>query len=146
MELLEFVNPVLETLPPIVAMERNHVGLFDLDLRHGRQLFESRPVTRPDPAGERLNRMGRTRKCKPLKKQSENQLSLICRLEFYVRRIFSVVGLVPHIPGQDAGIVGKSSDHALDVGPEARILAEIGEDRSSRWCILMRPGYVWSRT
>jgi hypothetical protein len=65
-------------------------------------------------------------------KQSENRLSFICRLEFYVRRIVSVVGLIPHIPGQDAEIVRKNSDHALDVGPEARILAGIGEDRSSR--------------
>ena len=44
----------------------------------------------------------------------------------------AIVGLVPEVPGEDAGIVGECADDALDVALEARILRWIGEDFSAR--------------
>ena len=49
------------------------------------------------------------------------------RLFGLVRGIVGVVGLVPEVPGEDAGVVGEGADNPFYIDFEAWVLRGIGE-------------------
>src|SRR3954454_5428289 len=88
--------------------------------------------------------MRRACPCKNLWKQSKNQLALVRRLELSIRRAIVVVWLVPHIPGENALIVGERRDHPFDVSLEARILSGIRKHGLARRLHPTRVMHTWN--
>src|SRR5207237_30705 len=58
--------------------------------------------------------------------------TLIRGLEALVGRIVGVIGFVPEIPGQNAPVVMKGADDALDVDPQPLVLPGVLQRRSAR--------------
>ena len=68
---------------------------------------------------------------KDLRQEGEDDLILVPWIALGIGVVITVVRLVPHIPGKDAGIVRKGANDALDVALQPRILRWIGENLSA---------------
>ena len=116
---LKLADTALEDLGPIVAVEGDHVRLGELN--PGRLTFAARvrPVACPDAAGERLGGVYAARPGEGERQQLIDAAYLGGNISDPVAAL--VVGLVPDVPGEHAGIVGKSADDATHVGGEFQL-------------------------
>src|ERR1035437_2838455 len=131
MELLEQFDVLLEVLGPTVVMEADDIRLLDLNSCQRRHGLQRGPVPMPHATGQRLRRMYRSRPRKDLGKEGENDLVLVAGIALGVGAVVAVVGLVPEVPGENAGIISKSADDAFDIAFEARELRGVGEEFSA---------------
>ena len=129
-------------------MEGDDVRLAQLDPRHladGRSVRRGLGGAAPHSAGQRL--LG-TRLAGPAEHQRQERghpRGLVFRL---LRRIASAVGvvrLVPHVPRQDAVVLGERSHHPLHVGLQARLLAGVGQGRRAGTLHPARVVHPWNR-
>src|SRR5260370_24617198 len=107
--LLERKHPLLEYLWFVVAVKRNHVRHFNLNLRPWFELLRNRPITFPHSAGQRLRRMRSPRPSKTSRKQREHQLILVLRLQILVPSPVFVICFVPNAPAPHPSTFPKTS-------------------------------------
>src|SRR5580704_5750217 len=108
-----------------VIVEGENVGLLELDLLDGVEFFEGSPVPVPEAAGEGLRGTDFASPSEGLRKYGADEVALVGQFLLFVAAFVHAARLIPHVPTENALIVGKGADDSFHVAFEARKLRGI---------------------